>query len=93
MTLDELYNKSHEGFMLSLGQENGSISLKPYLELYHNTALTKVKVWLLLELWGLTLNKSCSFASVEETLFKGQEPNQHANSSNGGSKFESAAAF
>ena len=93
MTLDELYNKSHEGFMLSLGQENGSISLKPYLELYRVTASTKVKDWILLELWGLTLNESCSFASVEETLFKGQEPNQPANSSNRGSKFESAAVF
>ena len=29
MTLDELYNKSHEGFMLSKGQENASIALEP----------------------------------------------------------------
>ena len=29
MTLHELYNKSHEGFMLSLCPENASISLKP----------------------------------------------------------------
>jgi hypothetical protein len=29
MTLDEFYNKSHEGFMLSKCQENGSIGLKP----------------------------------------------------------------
>jgi hypothetical protein len=29
MTLDELYNKSHEGFMLSKCQENASIGLKP----------------------------------------------------------------
>jgi len=29
MTLDELYNKSHEGFMLSLCPENASIGLKP----------------------------------------------------------------
>ena len=93
MTLDELYNKSYEGFMLSLCQENASIGLKSYLELYQDTALTKVNVWLRLELWGLALNKSCSFPSVEETLFKGQEPNQHANSSNRGSKFESAAVF
>jgi len=28
MTLDELYNKSHEGFMLSKGQENASIGQK-----------------------------------------------------------------
>jgi len=43
MTLDELYNKSHARFMLSLCQENASIGLKPYLELYRVTALTKVK--------------------------------------------------
>ena len=29
MTLDELYNKSHEGYMLSLCLENASIGLKP----------------------------------------------------------------
>jgi hypothetical protein len=29
MALDELYNKSHEGFMLSKCQENASIGLKP----------------------------------------------------------------
>jgi hypothetical protein len=29
ITLDELYNKSHEGFMLSKCQEKVSIGLKP----------------------------------------------------------------
>jgi hypothetical protein len=29
MTLDKLYNKSHEGFMLSKCQENAPIGLKP----------------------------------------------------------------
>jgi hypothetical protein len=29
MTLDELYNKSHEGLMLSKSQENAPIGLKP----------------------------------------------------------------
>jgi hypothetical protein len=29
MTLDELYNKSHEGFLLSKCQENALIGLKP----------------------------------------------------------------
>jgi hypothetical protein len=29
MTIDELYNKSHEGFMLSKCQENALIGLKP----------------------------------------------------------------
>jgi hypothetical protein len=28
-TLDELYNKSHEGFMLGTCQENGPIGLEP----------------------------------------------------------------
>jgi len=73
MTLDDLYNKSHEGFMLSLCQENASIGLKSYLELYRVTALTKVKDWLLLQMWGLTLKESCSFANIEQTLFKGQD--------------------
>ena len=41
MTLDELYNKSREGFMLSLCQENTSIGQKSYLELYRVTTLTK----------------------------------------------------
>jgi len=44
MTLDELYNKSHEGFMLSLCPENASIALKPLINLYQVAALTKVKV-------------------------------------------------
>ena len=43
MTLDELYNKSHEGLLLSLGQGNASIGLKLCLELYRVTVLTKVK--------------------------------------------------
>jgi len=79
--------------MLSLCQENASIGLKPYLEVYRVTALTKVKDWLLLPLWGLTLNESYSFASVEETSFKSQEWNQLVNSSNRGWNFETAAAF
>jgi hypothetical protein len=29
ITLDELYNRSHEGFMLSKCQENALIGLKP----------------------------------------------------------------
>jgi len=73
MSLDELYNKSHEGFMLSLCLENASIGLKPYVKLYQVATLTKAKVWLLFLFWGLTLNKSCSLAYVEQTLFNGQE--------------------
>jgi hypothetical protein len=43
MTLDELYNKSHEGFMLSKRQENASIGLKFSLSFYRDTALTEMK--------------------------------------------------
>ena len=40
MTLDELYNKSHEGFVLSGGQENTSIDLKLGFKLYRDATLT-----------------------------------------------------
>jgi hypothetical protein len=73
MTLDELNNKSHEGFMLSKCQENGPIGLKPYFRLYRVATLTKVKVWLLSQFWCWTLNKICSSCYVEQTLFNGQE--------------------
>ena len=43
MTLIELYNKNHEGFVLSKCQENASIGRKPNSKVYHDTALTKVK--------------------------------------------------
>jgi len=69
MTLDKLYNKIHEGFMLSLCQEDASIGLKHYFELYQVAALTKVKVLLLLQLSWLTLNKCFSLASIEKILF------------------------
>jgi hypothetical protein len=44
MTLDELYNKSYERFMLSKGQENASIGLELYFKLYRHAALTKVEL-------------------------------------------------
>ena len=43
MTLIELYNKSHEGFMLSKCQENASMDQKGQFKVYRDAALTKVK--------------------------------------------------
>ena len=43
MTLIELYNKSHEGFVLSKCQENDSIDQKGQFKVYRDAALTKVK--------------------------------------------------
>ena len=40
MTLEELYNKSHKGFVLSGGQENTSIGLKLGFKLYRDATLT-----------------------------------------------------
>ena len=42
-TLIELYNKSHEGFVLSRGQENASIGLKLRFKLYRDPTLVKVE--------------------------------------------------
>ena len=42
MTLEELYDKSYEGFVLSGGQENTSIGLKLGFKLYRDATLTKV---------------------------------------------------
>jgi len=43
MTLIELYNNSHEGFMLSKYQENASMDQKGQFQLYRDAALTKMK--------------------------------------------------
>jgi hypothetical protein len=59
MSLDELYNKIHEGFMLSKCQENALIGLKPKFRLFRVATLT--------------LNNGCSSSYVEQTLFNGQE--------------------
>ena len=58
MTLDELYNKSHEGFVLSGGQENTSIGLKLGFKLYRDATLTDVDQLLIVLAWSYTLNKS-----------------------------------
>ena len=69
MTLIELYNKSHEGFVLSRDQENASISLKLRFKLYRDATLTYVEQSLTLLAWSCTLNKSRSLSGVEQTFF------------------------
>jgi len=58
MTLDELYNKSHERFMLGKCQENASIGLKLRFKLYRDATLTNVDQLLTVLAWSYTLNKS-----------------------------------
>ena len=58
VTLIELYNKIHEGFVLSRDQENASIGLKLGFKLYHDAILTYVDQSLTLLAWSCTLNKS-----------------------------------
>ena len=57
-TLLTLVNKSHEGFMLSGGQENTSIGLKLGFKLYRDATLTDVDQLLIVLAWSYTLNKS-----------------------------------
>jgi len=57
MTLNELYNKSHEGFVLSGGQENISIGPKLGFKLYCDATLTYVDQSLTVLAWSCTLNK------------------------------------
>ena len=45
-TLLTLVNESHEGFMLSGGQENTSIGLKLGFKLYREATLTWFELWL-----------------------------------------------
>jgi hypothetical protein len=47
MTLDELYNKSHERFMLSKCQENAPMDHKGQFKLYHDTTLFKLPILML----------------------------------------------
>ena len=58
MTRIELYNKSHEGFMLSKDQENASVGLKLRFKLYRDATLTCVDQLLTVLAWSYTLNKS-----------------------------------
>ena len=58
MTLIELYNKSHEGFVSSGGRENTSIGLKLRFKLYRDATLTFVDQSLTVLARSCTLNKS-----------------------------------
>jgi hypothetical protein len=48
----------------------------PSFKHIHDTALTRVKEWLLFKIQDLTLDKSCSLVGVLQTLFLDQKPNQ-----------------
>jgi hypothetical protein len=65
----------------------------PNSRVYHDATLTKVKEWVLFKIQGLTLNQNGSLVGVLQTLFKEQEPKQHGNLSNEGSKIQLAAIF
>ena len=93
MTLDELYNKSHEMFMLGKCQENASIGLKLRFKVYRDATLTWFELWLRGFAWQWNLNKSWSPCYVEQTLCLDQELDQLVSKSNRGSNFESAAIF
>ena len=93
MTLDELYNKSHEGFVLRKGQENASIGLKLWFKLYRDATLTYVDQSLTVLAWSCTLNKSWSLSGVEQTLFLDQELYQLVRKSNRGSNLEPEAVY
>ena len=92
-TLIELYNKSHEGFMLSWDQENASISLKLKFKLYRDATLTDVDQLLTVLAWSYTLNKSWSLSWIEPNLFDAQELIQCLARSNGAHKNQQTAVF
>ena len=52
-----IYNKSHEGFVLSGGQENTSIGPKLRFKLYCDATLTYIDQSLTVLAWSCTLNK------------------------------------
>jgi len=56
MTLIELYNKSHEGFVWSGGQENTTIGPKLGFKLYCDATLTYVDQSLTVLAWSCTFN-------------------------------------
>ena len=93
MTLDELYNKSHERFMLGKCQENASIGLKLRFKLYSDATLTWFELQLRVFAWQWNLNKSWSPCYVQQTLCLDQELDQLVSKSNRGSNFELAAVF
>ena len=89
VNLIELYNKSHEGFMLSRDQENASIGLKLRFKLYCDATLTCVDQTLTVLAWSCILKKSWSLSGVEQNLFLNQEPDQLVSKSNRALKLES----
>lgn len=93
MTLIELYNKSHEWFVLSGGQENTSIGLKLGFKLYRDATLTGVDQSLTALAWSCTINKIWSLSGVEQTLFLDQELDQLVSKSNRALNLESIAIF
>ena len=56
----EIYNKSHEGFVLSGGQENTSIGLKLGFKLYRDATLTWFELYSRNFAWKCTFKQSCS---------------------------------
>ena len=68
MTLIELYNKSHEGFVLSGGQENTSSGLKLGFKLYRDATLTWFELYSRNFAWKCTLKQSCSTRLDEQLL-------------------------
>ena len=89
VTLIELYNKSHEGFVLSRDQENASVGLKLRFKLYCDATLTCVDQMLTVLAWSCILKKSWSLSGVEQNLFLNQEPDQLVSKSNRALKLES----
>ena len=93
MTLIELSNKRHEGFVLSGGQENTSIGPKLGFKLYRDATLTYVDQSLIVLAWSCTLNKIWSLSGVEQTLFLDQELDQLVSKSNWALNLESMAVL
>ena len=87
-TLFELYNKSHEGLMLSKCQENTFIGLNIYFELSNYISLTKVEILFWSKIWSLTQNKSYRYFGVEQMLFMDQVMIQPLSASNSGYNIE-----
>ena len=93
ITLDELYNKSYERFMLGKCQENTSIGLKLRFKLYRDATLTCVDQSRTVLAWSCTLNKSWSPCYVQQTLFLDQELDQLVSKSKRALKLESMAVL
>ena len=60
MTLEELYNKSYEGFMLSKWPKNAPIDQKWQFKRYRDATLTWFELYSRNFAWKCTLNQTCS---------------------------------